>query len=131
MSNDLIDWSHQASWPRDPSSVSHARRFVTDRLTEHGETGVVDAARLVVSELVTNAVRHANAGFDLSLARVGDRVMLRVRDGAPGRPQVRHVPVDSLDGRGLALVEHVSSEWGVTDEGDGTKSVWAAFDVRA
>ena len=123
------DWSHRASWPRDPASVSQARRFVTQRLTEHGETGVVDPARLVVSELVSNVVRHAQEGFDLSLDRVGDRILLRVRDRAPGRPQIRRVGLDSVDGRGLALVEVVSSEWGVTDEGDGSKTVWAAFAV--
>ena len=68
MSTGAIEWSHHASWPRDPSSVSLARRFVTERLTEHRETAVLDAARLVVSELVTNAVRHAWADFDLELA---------------------------------------------------------------
>lgn len=130
MSADTIEWSHHASWPRDPSSVSLARRYVTERLTEHGETALLDTARLVVSELVTNAVRHARVDFELVLARVGDRVLVRVRDTAPGRPEVRNVPVDSVDGRGLALVEMVSSDWGVTQESDGSKWVWAAFDVR-
>ena len=129
MSTGATEWSHHASWPRDPSSVSLARRFVTERLTEHGETAVLDAARLVVSELVTNAVRHARVDFDLELARVGDQVRVRVRDTAPGRPQVQHVPLESVDGRGLALVEMVSSAWGVTDEGDGSKWVWAAFNL--
>ena len=76
MSADTIEWSHHASWPRDPSSVSKARRYVTERLTEHGETALLDTARLVVSELVTNAVRHARVDFELVLARVGDRVLV-------------------------------------------------------
>jgi anti-sigma regulatory factor (Ser/Thr protein kinase) len=123
------EWSHHATWPHDPSSVSKARRYVTERLTEHGETAVLDAARLVVSELVTNAVRHARVDFDLVLARVGDQVLVQVRDTAPGRPQVQRKSLDSVDGRGLALVEMVSSDWGVTDAGDGSKWVWAVLDL--
>lgn len=119
-----MDWSHQAFW-LEASSVSQALRFVTER----GEPGVVDAACPVVSELVTHVVRHAHAGFELSLAPADDRVLLRVRDGSPGRPPVREVAADSLDGPGLALVEVLSSEWGVADVGDGTTWVWTAFDV--
>jgi anti-sigma regulatory factor (Ser/Thr protein kinase) len=122
------DWSHHAAWAGDPASVPMARRFVTDRLTEHGETAVLDAARLVVSELVTNVVRHARTEVVVALMRVGDRVLLRVGDTASARPRVRHVDADSDTGRGLAIVAMMSSDWGVSDDAGIGKWVWAAFD---
>ena len=130
MTTGVVDWSHHASWARDPANVQLARRFVSERLAEHGENDLLDAARLVVTELVTNAIRHARADVQVGLCRIDDPVLFRVHDGSPHRPRLRHTSPESDDGRGLAIVEMVTTEWGVTDESDGGTWVWACFGGR-
>ena len=86
---------------------------------------VKDAVLLGVSELVTNAVVHAGSHAELAL-RLADGVLrVEVRDlgqGTVSRVR-REATVDDLHGRGLLLVEALSSAWGVTEDPDG-KTVW-------
>ena len=130
MTTGVVDWSHHASWSRDPANVQLARRFVSERLAEHGENDLLDAGRLVVTELATNAIRHARADVRVGLSRTDDQVLLRVHDGSPSRPRLRHTSPESDDGRGFATVERVTTGWGITDESDGGKRVWARFGGR-
>jgi two-component sensor histidine kinase len=83
----------------------------------------------VVSELATNAVVHAATAFTVNLSRLDDVLTLTVEDGSPGFPR-QFGPGAELapGGRGLRIVEALSTAWGVTDKVTG-KSVWATFDV--
>jgi len=94
-----------------------------------GERG---ALRLLVSELVTNCVRHAKASADapveLAVRVAGRTIRVEVHDGGtgftpPGHPR----PRGSDGGYGLYLVERLASRWGV-DTGAGTR-VWFELDV--
>jgi hypothetical protein len=81
-----------------------------------------------VSELATNAVRHARTPFTVFLTGAKDSVVVGVEDGSAGLPeQVRSGPL-ALGGRGLDIVDRISRDWGVRAQGT-TKSVWARFDL--
>ncbi len=87
---------------------------------------VTDELSLVVSELVTNAVRHAAPPLDLEIEVSDDEVLVAVDDGSPGRPVVRPMSVDAEGGRGLQMVETLCTETGVRPHPPG-KTVWAAL----
>ena len=66
-------WSSEAMWPGAPESVALARAFVADELRDNRLPGLVDEAQLVASELATNAVRHAETPFVVSIERNNGR----------------------------------------------------------
>jgi anti-sigma regulatory factor (Ser/Thr protein kinase) len=120
-------WSHEGAWPGTPESVAMAREFVTLHLEEHHLAGLVREARLVASELATNAVRHAQTPFAITIEQRNGEVTISVRDWSSEQP-VPEVPVMlATGGRGLMLVDALSVTWGVTAKSDGGKSVWARF----
>ena len=111
-----------------PDDVRAAREFVRDLLRASGWHGDANAALLVVSELVTNAVVHSRNGFRLHLEIDGTDLLVEVADG--GRLFSAHdVPPpwanpEAIGGRGLAIVDAFSTSWGVRGS-DGDKCVWA------
>ena len=91
-----------------------------------------ESAELVVSELVTNAVRYAGGEVTVTLRRVGDRIVVAVRDDSPRRPQLLQVGEAVTSGRGLMIVDTVALNWDVDLHGpDGQigKTVWAEIDA--
>ncbi len=114
--------------PCDASSVAVARRLVRGELAALPEvpaprSDFVDAASLLVSELVTNAIVHARTDVELRL--VADDHMLRaeVSDGNPTFPRPRRPMGLAGTGRGLLLMDDLASRWGVLPTGAG-KTVW-------
>lgn len=122
---------YEASLSADPFSASSARNFVRLHLVEHGLDHLVEDARLVASELATNAVRHAPSVFTIML-EIGEALVVLTVGDASRRAPLRAVG-DLMDvgGRGLVLVEHLSDAWGVNAGPDGGKSVWASFATAA
>ncbi len=112
--------------PPDLASVQRARRFVCERLRAWGVDELSDAAQLVTSELVTNAVTHTGTPTRLVLSHepATGAVRVCVSDGSTRHPAVRDAGTEALGGRGLAIVEALAESWGVADRGDG-KVVWA------
>lgn len=88
-----------------------------DPLLEEGDV------ELLATETATNAVRHAGTEATVIVRYLGDRVRVEVGDGSREVPQVRTPGPDELGGRGMSLVETLSSRWGVT-ETVGGKRVW-------
>ncbi|CAL9423069.1 MULTISPECIES: ATP-binding protein [unclassified Streptomyces] len=91
------------------------------------------AVELVVAELAANAVLHGRVpgrNFELRLVRdpVARTVRVEVSDTHPARPERAGAPVDAEGGRGLVLVESVTSRWGVADRDGPGKTVWAEID---
>ncbi len=107
-----------------PSAVREARRFVSEQLAAWDRADLVDAACLVVSELATNAVRHAGSPFRLSLGRGADGVTVAVEDRSAALPVRRRPTLDARGGRGIPLVDSLSSRWGADAGGPG-KIVWS------
>ncbi|MFD8061465.1 ATP-binding protein [Streptomyces sp. NPDC012389] len=115
--------------PAHPESVAGARQLTRARL-ESWKLGadVYDAAVLIVSELVTNAVVHtASTRVVCELRCLGRRLRIAVQDQGhqPGGPRLRRCS-DDEHGRGLLLVDTMSSSWGSHDAGDHSgRIVWA------
>lgn len=117
---------------RIPESAGLARRLVIEALDAWHLQQLADAAALVLSELVSNAVNHASGdGMRVSVSRINDRrVRLAVIDRDRKRPQVRAPGPDAEGGRGLLLVSLTSADWDV-DLLPGGKRVWADIEVNA
>lgn len=123
---------------RDPGSVPCARAVIRAVTSDWGIKGeVAENAELIVSELVTNAVRvaaPADRVVGLRVAREPGELRLRIEvsDGGSGLPEPRCPGDDELGGRGLLLVDALSDCWGVRQhEGDTGKTVWAELETSA
>lgn len=102
-----------------------ARRFLEDALRAMGHSErLIEDARLLISELVTNAVVHARAPMSVSIRSQGSRVRLLVHDMSPAQPSPRPTSLDAPSGRGLQLIAALARDWGVTTSPTG-KTVWA------
>lgn len=112
----------------DPRAVTTARRFVAERLAEWGLPDVIDDAELCTSELVTNAVLHAQTEARLLVRVDDDAVRVEVHDGSRHLPARGLAGADAMTGRGLLLIESLARSWGV-DPDAGGKSVW--FELSA
>jgi len=103
-------------------SVGEARRFVKEALGEDRDDR--DLVALLVSELSTNAVKHARTSFDVEISVQEQCVRVEVSDGSPF---VALLPGTSLQsnqgGRGLLLVDRLAAQWGCRPSAAG-KTVW-------
>ena len=110
--------------PPHPSSAGAARRRVDAALRDWRCEGVRNAALVVTSELVTNAIVHARSSFTVTVTRRPDAVRIEVSDRSAGRPILTAVGVDAAHGHGLQLVDRLSSDWSTYRTDDGRKVVW-------
>ncbi len=123
----MDQWVYDAAWPAEAASVRAARDFVTAHLEKHRLPGSVPQAVLVVSELATNAVRHARTPFAVTLEQEDGTVTVSVRDAALPLPRLQTLDPLAAEGRGLVMVAALSDTWGVTCFPGGGKAVWATF----
>lgn len=122
-----FDWSRDAVSTVAPSTASAAREWVSAYLAEHGLSHLQDSVRVVVSELVTNALVHARTPFTLTLSQSTRTLLVRVEDGSPEAPVLRTPAPMEDTGHGLRLVEALSRDWGHVPGAAGSKVVWASF----
>ncbi|MGK5498486.1 SpoIIE family protein phosphatase, partial [Streptomyces sp. URMC 125] len=116
-----------ASWelPADPSVVAEARAVTRRRLDAWGLADLEYGTGLVVSELVTNAVRYGGGGpVCLRLLRDDDALICEVSDRSNSSPRIRRAAVTEEGGRGLFLVARFTRNWGARFMPQG-KTVWA------
>jgi anti-sigma regulatory factor (Ser/Thr protein kinase) len=113
---------------RGPNAAAKARRSLAT-LRADLDASVMEILRLLVTELVTNSVRHARADTVLLRVLIGkSAVRTEVTDAGPGFDPAEMESLSSdRTGWGLFLVESLATRWGVRRNGDGT-SVW--FEVR-
>jgi anti-sigma regulatory factor (Ser/Thr protein kinase) len=109
--------------PCDASSVGRARRLVRQELAPVADDEVIDAASLLVSELVTNAIVHARTDVGLYAALIGGIFRVEVTDGNPTMPTQRRTAALAGTGRGLQLIDQIATRWGVRASGAG-KTIW-------
>ena len=114
---------HRARLEQDPGAARAARRFVDETLTRWECDTRLEDVRLLVSELVTNAVVHAGSEADVSVLLLRDAIRIEVGDDSTDPPVPRDAAVSDLGGRGLALVDALATSWGVDIREDG-KVVW-------
>jgi anti-sigma regulatory factor (Ser/Thr protein kinase) len=127
----ISDWSHETVLAADPKSAALARDFVSRHLVAHHLSQWVEDIRLVVSELATNAVAHAQTPFSVTLSSTDGSLLLAIHDGSAEAPTRSAPDVTQATGRGLMIVEVLSHKWGTSTDGHGCKSVWASFPDRA
>ncbi|WP_262705374.1 MULTISPECIES: SpoIIE family protein phosphatase [Streptomyces] len=107
----------------DPSEVGRARRLVRERLLRWGLPESVETAELLVSEAVTNAIRHAHTHHvRLRLVRT-DALLCEVTDDDHELPALLSADRDDESGRGLRVISKLAREWGTSRTGRG-KTVW-------
>ncbi|MFC4785316.1 SpoIIE family protein phosphatase [Nocardioides sp. MAHUQ-72] len=114
----------ERSLPAQPMSVPLARSWASGWLAGRVPEDSADLVLLVVSELVTNAVRQGDGPVDVTLDATGDSVLVEVFDRGHRLPTMTDSAVDATGGRGLHLIDAVSESWGVREELEG-KAVWA------
>ncbi|MEV0720280.1 STAS domain-containing protein [Asanoa sp. NPDC050611] len=109
-------------------AARHARTVVTEGCLRWGLADLVGSACAVVTELVSNATRHAGTTMTLRVSHRGRWLLVALEDGGVDLPERRAMPgpTDGDGGRGLALVEALTHRWGClpTDAG---KVVWAVL----
>ncbi|MEU6282780.1 SpoIIE family protein phosphatase [Streptomyces sp. NPDC047028] len=119
-----------ASWDLafEPAAAGRARALTIDRLTRWRLDDLSFTAELIVSELVTNAVRHARGPVALRLIRTENRIILAVLDHSNTSPHLRRARLGEEGGRGLFLVAQFALRWGTRYTTDG-KVIWAELPV--
>jgi anti-sigma regulatory factor (Ser/Thr protein kinase) len=114
--------------PGGVQAPGHARSLTASHL-RHLDGGVASDAELIISELVTNSVRHAGVRPDqlvtVDLMRLDERLRITVTDpGSDVQPRLLAQSPDGLGGHGLRLVAQLSTEWGVGRDAVGATQVW-------
>lgn len=120
-------------WARHPRCVGLARVELRKTLASWGLAEIEDTALVVLSELLTNAVRHAHVPpgreIETRFQLAGDELRIEVHDSSDVRPRRRAAASDSEGGRGLVLVGVLADQWGISERGGIGKSVWAVMSV--
>ncbi|MCC9712133.1 SpoIIE family protein phosphatase [Streptomyces sp. MNU76] len=114
-----------ATWelPADPARVSEVRAAALRQLADWGLDDAAFAAELVLSELITNAIRHGAGPIRVRLLR--DRALIcEVADTSSTAPHLRRAATTDEGGRGLFLVAQLSQSWGTRYTAEG-KVIWA------
>ncbi|GAA2148940.1 SpoIIE family protein phosphatase [Kitasatospora kazusensis] len=115
--------SAAAEFRAEPVAPSAARRFLRTTLRDWDCADLCDSVCLLASEIVTNAVRHAQGPIGLRMHRTRRELTVEISDGSTQLPAPRLVDSASEDGRGLFLVEALAHSWGARPTNSG-KTVW-------
>ncbi|EKX62053.1 SpoIIE family protein phosphatase [Streptomyces ipomoeae] len=120
-----LDADRVATWdvPADPTFVALARKLTCDRLAAWGLEDVSFVTELIVSELVTNAIRYGEPPIQLRLIR-DTTLICEVSDASSTAPHMRRARAFDEGGRGLLLVAQLTQRWGSRHTRTG-KTIWA------
>ncbi|MEU9044071.1 ATP-binding protein [Kitasatospora sp. NPDC048343] len=111
---DLVRLVQSKKFPADPLSVGDARRFVRKFCDEIGQDP--DTAELLISEVVTNALIHAESPCQVTcVALWGRPAWFEVKDESPQHPKHREADLSATNGRGLLLLDALATHWHVDD----------------
>jgi len=112
---------------RHASEVERGRKHVADACREYdGELACT--AMLLASELITNALEHGSGTITLLVTLTPEALRVDVTDESPLRPATRVADPDDDGGRGLLIVDHLATTWGMELLELGGKSVWFTLD---
>ncbi|WP_435224258.1 ATP-binding SpoIIE family protein phosphatase [Streptomyces sp. Tue6028] len=119
-----------AHWeiPADPAAVSQAREWAALQLSRWGLHDLLFSTELIVSELVTNAIRYGRAPAELRLIR-HDVLVCEVTDSSSTQPRMRRARSTDEGGRGLFLVAQLAGRWGCR-HGQNRKTIWSEQSIE-
>ena len=115
--------------PASAASAAEARRFALSTLAAWGLSALDDTVSLLVTELVSNGVRHAGTTLELTISADGRCLRIGVSDGDPRPPVPRPRRELTVGGWGMALIESLSTQWGTDIDETRGKTVWFEIDV--
>ncbi|MEU1618336.1 SpoIIE family protein phosphatase [Streptomyces sp. NPDC005722] len=120
-----LDGTHAASWnlTEDLAEVARARDLAASRLEGWDLGELAFTTELVISELVTNAIRYGSGPVQLRLIRE-DTLICEVSDASNTAPHLRRARMLDEGGRGLFIVARLAERWGTRQRPDG-KTIWA------
>ena len=107
-----------------------AREFVARACAVWCGEQYSELGQLVISELVSNAVRHTGTPIEVEVQLESDRLWLCVHDEGEGVPAVVPAEQRTIGGLGLDLVSQVAQSWGVTPNPHGGKDVWCVLSAE-
>jgi len=110
--------------PVSKEAPAMAREFLRTATCAEHQTEVVEDAKLIVSELVTNSVLHGGSPVVVAVDCEVNALRVRVRDGSPDIPTPRQAQGADEGGRGLAIVANLSDDWGIEPHENDGKHVW-------
>jgi anti-sigma regulatory factor (Ser/Thr protein kinase) len=120
----------------EPGSLESIRRFARDTISDWGLTAFADDMTTVVGELTANAVRHALPACGeadtkawLGMVRTGGAVVCTVVDPSPSPPTRQDPDYLAETGRGLLIVDALTSQWGYSEPDPSGKTVWARIAI--
>ncbi|MBP2050589.1 amino acid transporter/anti-sigma regulatory factor (Ser/Thr protein kinase) [Streptomyces griseochromogenes] len=125
----LLDRSRFAEWALlpDPAGVATIRTAVSKQLRDWGLDDLSFTSELIVSELVTNAIRYVGGSIQVRLIR--DRTLIcEVSDTGHTTPNLRHAASDDEGGRGLFIIAQMTHHWGTRYTSTG-KTIWTEQDL--
>jgi anti-sigma regulatory factor (Ser/Thr protein kinase) len=115
--------SESQTFDHSPASVRLARQFARRAL--HGAPPqVIETVTLLVSELATNCIRHASGPFVMRVIRGSGEIRVEATDEGAGDPRLRSPAPTDLSGRGLRIVDTLSTAWGFRRQPGAGKTVW-------
>lgn len=110
--------------PLDVGAAARSREFLRTAICSTHHVAAIEDAELLVSELVTNGLRHAAPPIVLRVeCESADSLRIAVRDGSQTLPYVNRAQPEDEGGRGLFLVDYISDEWGAEPTTNG-KVTW-------
>jgi serine phosphatase RsbU (regulator of sigma subunit)/anti-sigma regulatory factor (Ser/Thr protein kinase) len=112
-----------------PDAARLGRHFVERQVRERGSGEFLHDVALVAAELLANARQHGAAPISVCISGAGGRLRLEVHDGSPRSPVRPSPSLTNMTGRGLNMVEAVTTRWGCERSAAGGKVVWAEFDT--
>ena len=118
----------QRAFSPSAGAAADARDF--PRTTAHQWGLSPDDVVLVVSELASNAIRHAESPFELGIERRDGAMLIEVSDNSSAPAEVRTPQVGVAGGRGLVIVDQVARQWGSRLGPHGGKTVWAEVGLK-
>ena len=118
--------------PGQRQSVAAGRHWVVRTAAAGGVLGMANqVVELLASELLANAVLHGPdaAAIGIQVRTTDAHVRVSISDGGGPAPVVLHREPSAPSGRGMAIVEAMSTRWGVEEHADGSKTVWFELDL--